>query len=90
LYAEESSKALSSSDSAASAIAAPTAETVLKVTVPNSQAGALIGKGGCAIKMVRETSGAKIRISDNSGLDRIVRVTSFKNGNDLMTALHRS
>ena len=73
---EESSKVVSPSSKPAntgSAIQATTVgDSMLKIIVPNSQAGALIGKGGCAIRMVRETSGAKVNVSDNSGVDRMV------------------
>jgi len=79
---EESSKALSSNSAPFVA-----ADTVMKVVVPNTQAGALIGKGGCAIRTVRETSGAKINVSDNSGLDRIVTITGSQSSVQLAYTL---
>ena len=35
--------------------------------VPNAQIGAVIGRGGCVVKMIRQTSGASIDIDHAAG-----------------------
>ena len=48
-----------------------------RVVVPNSRIGNVIGKKGANIKMIREISGARINVSDNTpyGSDRVVCTT---------------
>jgi len=50
----------------------------IKVLVPRAAAGSIIGKGGVTIKLLRESSGAKISISDASSwgpaADQVVSV----------------
>jgi len=51
----------------------------LKVLLPRAAAGGVIGKGGASIKQLRETSGAKISISDAAGTvpaaDQVVSIS---------------
>jgi len=47
----------------------------IKVLVANDQAGAIIGKGGEAIKQLREESGARISIGKKVDFIRVVTVT---------------
>jgi transcription antitermination factor NusA-like protein len=59
---------------------APQPETEIKLLVPNGQAGGLIGKGGCTIKEIRETSGARIKMAQASEMpigstERLVTIT---------------
>jgi len=51
----------------------------LKILMPRSAVGGVIGKGGAAIKQLRESSGANISISDTSGTypaaDQVVSIS---------------
>ena len=38
----------------------------MKILVPNSTAGMIIGKGGCHIKEIKEESGAYIQVSQKA------------------------
>jgi hypothetical protein len=51
---------------------APGDTTTLKVMVPNSKAGYIIGRQGSSIQQIRECSGARVNMSDNAGSDRVV------------------
>jgi len=49
------------------------ANTETKITVSNDMCGAIIGKAGSTVKMIRDTSGAKITFSEESDL-RVITV----------------
>lgn len=54
-------------------------ELKLRTLLPRAAVGALIGKGGAAIKQLREQSGAKVSIADAEGsgpaVDQVVTIT---------------
>lgn len=52
-------------------------EVTTKVMLPNSKIGSVIGKGGTVIKQIRDSSGAKVNISETiaGNTERVIAIT---------------
>jgi hypothetical protein len=67
----------------------------MKIVVPNTSAGMVIGKSGASIKEIRETTGANIQVYPKAGseeakqsLERVITVGADKNA-IVLDAIHR-